>query len=114
MKSDKAEDYLIKHECRYPMDGYVPLERAAQACEIAEEEAEERVRAELTRWHDPQEELPQNSELVIIKYSRRGHISYALAYWWKHPNCREKVWRIDCMNYIINPLSVIGWCEIHE
>lgn len=44
MKSDKAEDYLINHECGYPMDGYVPLMEAGRAVEIAEQEAEERMR----------------------------------------------------------------------
>lgn len=43
MKSDKAEDYLINHECGYPMDGYVPLMEAGRAVEIAEQEAEESI-----------------------------------------------------------------------
>lgn len=43
MKSDKAEDYLINHECSYPMDGYVPLMEAGRAVELAEQETEERV-----------------------------------------------------------------------
>lgn len=45
MKSDKAEDYLINHECGYPMDGYVPLMEAGRAVEIAELDSEERMRA---------------------------------------------------------------------
>lgn len=44
MKSDKAEDYLINHECGYPMDGYVPLMEAGRAVEIAEQDAEKRMR----------------------------------------------------------------------
>lgn len=43
MKSEKAEDYLINHECGYPMDGYVPLMEAGRAVELAEQEAEERM-----------------------------------------------------------------------
>lgn len=40
MKSDRAEDYLINHECGYPMDGYVPLMEAGLA-EDADRIAEE-------------------------------------------------------------------------
>ena len=48
MKSDRAEDYLINHECGYPMDGYVPLMEAGRAVEIAEQDAEKRMRQKAT------------------------------------------------------------------
>ncbi|WP_138265308.1 hypothetical protein [Alistipes shahii] len=37
------------------------------AVELAERDAEDRVRKKLTRWHDPKEEPPRNNVCVLLK-----------------------------------------------
>lgn len=44
MKSEKAEEYLFKNGLGYPYTGYVTEQVAERAVEIAEQEAEERMR----------------------------------------------------------------------
>lgn len=45
MKSEKAEKYLSENGLGYPYTGYVTEQVAERAAELAEQEAEERVRA---------------------------------------------------------------------
>lgn len=44
MKSEQAEKFLYDHECGYPYSGYVTMQDAERAAELAEQEAEERGR----------------------------------------------------------------------
>lgn len=44
MKSEKAEKYLFENRLGYPYTGYVAEQVAERAVEIAEQEAEERMR----------------------------------------------------------------------
>lgn len=44
MKSKKAEEYLFENGLGYPYTGYVTEPAAERAVELAEQEAEERVR----------------------------------------------------------------------
>lgn len=44
MKSEKAEKYLFENRLGYPYTGYVAEQVAERAVEIAEREAEERMR----------------------------------------------------------------------
>lgn len=44
MKSKKAEEYLFENGLGYPYTGYVTEPAAERAAELAEQEAEERVR----------------------------------------------------------------------
>lgn len=44
MKSKKAEEYLFENGLEYPYTGYVTEPVAERAAELAEQEAEERVR----------------------------------------------------------------------
>ena len=107
MESERAEDYLINHECGYPMDGYVPFMDAGRAVEIAEQDTEERVRTELTRWHDPKEVLPPIEKVVEVKLTfGRG---YALA-----ERGDDGWWYADSEEWEISDEQVIGWREIHE
>lgn len=64
-------------------------------------------REELTRWHDPKEELPPAGKIVLVK-STYG-CGYALAErddegWWLAP---PEEWELPADR-------VIGWREIHE
>ena len=44
MKSVQAEKFLYDHECDYPYSGYVTMQNAYMAIELAERETEERMR----------------------------------------------------------------------
>lgn len=67
MKSEKAEKYLSENGLGYPYTGYVTEQVAERAIELAEQEAEEWVREELTRWNDPKEVLPKPHKDVLVK-----------------------------------------------
>lgn len=45
MKSEKAKKYLFENGLGYPYTGYVTEQAAERAVELAEQEAEERMRA---------------------------------------------------------------------
>ncbi len=52
MKSERAEEYLNKHSLSYPYEGYVTDTDAYSAVEIAEEEAEARIRTKAIEAFD--------------------------------------------------------------
>jgi len=99
MKSKTAEDLL---GCSYD-GGHVLMENAERAVEIAEQETEERVRAELTRWHDPKEELPEPLKNVLVK-RQDGSVIVDMYL----PDIKM----FDCE--IPHYMEVVGWREIHE
>lgn len=68
--------------------------------------------SDLTRWRDPKQELPDDFRPVEVKYSRAGHIGYAVAYLRDHDDFDVKIWMIDCTKHIIDPYNVIGWRQI--
>ena len=45
MKSEKAEELLYRRECGYPYSGYLTTQGAEEVADLAEQEAEERIRA---------------------------------------------------------------------
>lgn len=110
MKSEKASACLEKCaiQSKDPYIGrYVLYHEAAICMDIAEEEAEKRVREELTRWHDPKEEAPEFLKDVLFKIRYRGcaRIFYVVGY-------------LKESGTIIGPCGpnyeIIGWREIHE
>lgn len=117
MKSKKAEDYIDAHVVNFY--GYKPMSRTAgyvvrltsaiHAVELAKQEAEERVRAELTRWHDPKEELPDTNRDVLIKTTMAA--KYRIAFY-KADGWRNYHWQEN--NGAIDDDMVIGWREIHK
>ncbi len=102
MKSKRAEDLLG----RSYDGGHVLMENAERAVEIAEQEAEERVRAELTRWHDPKEELPDSQKTVLLKIQDEDGTEYRTG------------WLCNDRTFMASPVlydeEVVGWREIHE
>jgi hypothetical protein len=111
MKSEKAEKYLFENGLGYPYTGYVTEQAAERAVELAEREAEERMREELTRWNNPfVKDMTEDS--VLVKYIAVGHPNnphYTIGR-------RESSGRWDCENELaISPrFEIVGWQEIHE
>lgn len=75
MKSEKAKEYIENWtfdaadlvDSDGVGDTVVRRSNALKAVEIAEKETEERMHAELTRWRDPKEELPEEGVDVLVK-----------------------------------------------
>lgn len=108
MKSEKVEKYLFENGLGYPYTGYVTEQAAERAIELAEQEAEERVREELTQWHDPKEVLPDNDCDVLIKTTLCRE--YCIAFY-KADGARNYHWHEN--NGALDDDMVIGWREIH-
>ncbi len=116
MKSEKVKAAIERY--RHTFAGFARPEEIAgysrlfaEAAEMAEEEVEERVRAELTRWHDPKAELPPFQMEVLVKFSSGD---YAVAWRWAHPTLGDG-WTTDGIGVMVESSNpVIGWREIHE
>lgn len=69
-------------------------------------------RVELTRWHDPNKELPEDMIPVLVRY---GHIETRKAVVWLMvtPDDR-RVWNVDNTDQVILDKDIIGWRYIHE
>lgn len=113
MKSEKAKEYLL--ECvkavapLYTGDAgecNLKLKEAKHAVELAEQEAEERVRAELTRWRNPKKELPEEGEWVILKMRDNYWFSYMFALY------SEGQW--NKLGGIVPTDEFLGWRPIEE
>lgn len=110
MKSEKAKAFIDENETDaanlVDKDGcgwaVVGIYDAYRAVELAEQEAENRIRAELLRWRDPEEELPVNSEMVLVKLS---NACYGVA---------EYSGRSWCFNGEAPEGNIIGWRPIGE
>ncbi len=111
MRSEKAKQYLDgKSPTRtHPVSksvtyGLLSRYNAEKAIELAEQETEERMRAELTRWHDPKKELPEKCKDVILKSKCGNDIIYQVG-----ALCDNSQFVGASVGY-----KVIGWREIHE
>ena len=108
MKSERAEEYLNKHSLSYPYEGYITDTDAYSAVEIAEEEAEERVRTELTRWYDIGTEFPEFRKEVLLKMKmkKNGTTIYRIG------------WLAKNGQYIVTQYArhaeVVAWRYIHD
>ncbi|MDE5709168.1 MAG: hypothetical protein K2I32_06965 [Alistipes sp.] len=100
MKSEKAQHYLGLHVDQY---GFVHINDAIQAIEIAEKDVLTRGYHELTKWNDPQDILPEPGKHVLVKRLMG-------------------LYDIDTFDPASNhfllesslPMKVIGWRYIHE
>lgn len=68
-------------------------------------------RKELTRWHDPEEKLPEDDKDVLCMADRQSNTYEVMRHdkhgWWVHVPIPEGGWcACDC--------NVIRWREIHE
>lgn len=69
---------------------------------------------EMTRWHDPKEELPEYVKVVEVKYKAFGKTMMAVAWRLGCLDNGEDAWYIDGTNRGIDPETIIGWREIYE
>lgn len=67
-------------------------------------------RAELTRWHDPKEELPEERRDVEVK-TDKGKVSVCNM---DLDELGHRFWNVSRTNYMIPDANIIGWREIHE
>lgn len=110
MKSEKAKQRLYES---FTLNSNIGIDRkaAAEAVELAEQEAEERMREELTRWNNPFVKY-MTEDSVLVKYiavGRPNNPYYTIGR-------RESSGRWDCENElaISQPcFEIIGWREIH-
>lgn len=79
MKGEKAKE-KIEYYRRY-LNNFMPSYKIGEYCrlfkeivELAEQEAEERARKELTRWHDTKVELPNKHHRVLLKAYKNGSV----------------------------------------
>lgn len=116
MKSQKAKEFIdgcMAHLTVEMSDHAKWQLRTAMthAAELAEQDAKDRVRKELTRWHDPKEELPEDDREVLCIVNRQ-HSKYAVLRhdnygWWQYVPFQGGGW----CGY---DGEVCGWREIHE
>lgn len=109
MKSKKVEVYM-KSLSPEVFPKIVGRPEAIRVAEIAEEEAEERVRAELTRWHDPKVKLPEEHIDVEVK-TDAGKVSVCNL---ETDDKGNRFWNVSRTNYVVRDVHVIGWREIYE
>lgn len=65
---------------------------------------------ELTRWHDPKEELPEKYKDVEIK-TDKGKVSVCNM---DLDERGRRYWYVSRTDYMIPDANIIGWREIHE
>lgn len=67
-------------------------------------------REELTRWHDPKEEMPEERRDVEVK-TDKGKVSVCNM---DLDELGHRFWNVSRTNYMIPDANIIGWREIHE
>lgn len=71
-------------------------------------------REELTRWHDPKEELPPIYDNVMVKYMALDGCEHVAIAWRSAGDAGGCTYTISGTGVAINSRNVIGWREIHE
>lgn len=104
----KTIEERAKDCVRHLTQGWV-LEAAGEQLEALFIAGAESERAELTRWHDPKEEVPEPNHIVLTK--------------WKYKDGSGEIISVGGFNgeewdahAILSPelFNIIGWREIHE
>ena len=101
MKSieERAKEYVRTHT-----QGWV-LEAAGEQLEAIFIAGAQSEHAELTRWHDPKEEMPEHRKQVLVKTDTENH---DVAYY------SDNVDGWIANDGIYDTAQIIGWREIHE
>ena len=69
--------------------------------------------AELTRWHDPKEELPEYYKVVEVKWYGSGLIRISTA-WLSAGDAGGYLWTIEGTIRLISVKNILGWREGRE
>lgn len=113
MKSKKARRFIND---RLSIGSLTFIAADVEYCvTCAEQEAEERIRRELTRWHDPKEEQPENNVCVLIKVADKfGNSAIYLGSREGNEYLTDGgfEFEIDCNDESSSEMKVIGWCEM--
>lgn len=104
MKSERAKKHIDNDTIEFRNgDRMIDASTAYMAIDLAEQEAEERVRAELTCWISPEDFYPEANKNVLVKCSS-GEI-------------QTDFYAPELGGFFIEHSTyakVIGWREIHE
>lgn len=118
MKSEKAKRYLLKVVApiammypEYPEECDLKLGEAKRAVELAEQEAEARMRKELTRWNDPNK--PPTDEMRVIAKVVLPNGATLVTGAWYAVNEFPTGWSVD-LDRTFENLHVLGWRPIYE
>lgn len=118
MKSEKAKRYLLKVVApiammypEYPEECDLKLGEAKRAVELAEQEAEARMRKELTRWNDPNK--PPTDEMRVIAKVVLPNGATLVTGAWYAVNEFQTGWSVD-LDRTFENLRVLGWRPIYE
>lgn len=113
MKSKKARRFIND---RLSIGSLTFIAADVEYCvTCAEQEAEERIRRELTRWHDPKEEQPENNVCVLIKVADKfGNSAIYLGSREGNEYLTDGgfEFEIDCNDESSSEMKIIGWREM--
>lgn len=68
--------------------------------------------AELTKWHDPKEELPEKDKNVIVKYVAKDDVSSE--YYTIGCVYGDNKWDCESLLVACDDFKIVGWRYIHE
>lgn len=113
MKSQKAKELIEKYAVGNSRDAAPSMMkgRAVECVEIAEQEAEERMRKELTRWNDPNKP-PTDEMRVIAKVVLPNGATFVTGAWYA-VNEFPTGWSVD-LDRTFENLHVLCWRPIYE
>lgn len=109
LKSEKARQRL--HES-FTLNSYIGIDGKAafEAVELAEQEAEERMREELTRWHDPGEQ-PDDGSICLLKFQSNGFfVHYEGGIFTK----QDGEWHDSQNMFTYNRDTIIAWRPMYD
>lgn len=108
---EEHDELTVHYEAeiaKYKQDLDESWERENIACKAVAEKRKEITR--LTRWNDPQEELPQERRDVEVK-TDKGKVSVCNM---SLDERGRRFWNVSRTDYMIPNANIIGWREIHE
>lgn len=113
MKSQKAKELIEKYAVGNSRDAAPSMMkgRAVECVEITEQEAEERMRKELTRWNDPNK--PPTDEMRVIAKVVLPNGATLVTGAWYAVNEFPTGWSVD-LDRTFENLHVLGWRPIYE
>lgn len=113
-----ADDYAQMVKSSMEADGVDMTRKRAVICLRMVRESfihgMERMHEELTRWHDPKEELPPIYDNVMVKYMALDGCEHVAIAWRSAGDAGGYIYAISGTGATINNRNIIGWREIHK